>query len=172
MPSSNRDFIDIQPLGTSLRLEAVRVSTLSPMPAGAKVIAEVDGHGKGADSGWVLQLPSGIYVLRTQQGFVRTLNQRKVLSALRRMLRIAGTDDDVDGSAPAPTERDNAELAMLFRDWRAKADMPASRAAQLLGMSKRTYEGIEQGRGFRYPTLLILALRAIEKENTTAATVG
>lgn len=55
-----------------------------------------------------------------------------------------------------------AELAAMCRAWRAKAELPASRAAQVLGMSKRTYEGIEQGRGFVYPILLVHAIRAFD----------
>lgn len=170
MPPSNRDYLDIQPLGTSMRLEAIRQSTLAPMPAGAEVLAEVDGLGKGTDSGWVIQLPTGAYVLRTQQGFVRSLNQRKVLAALRRMGLTGSVDDDVEIGVPIPSETDSAQLAMMLRDWRAKADVPVSRAAQMLGMSKRTYEGIEQGRGFRYPTLLILALRAFDASSAAAIT--
>jgi DNA-binding XRE family transcriptional regulator len=52
------------------------------------------------------------------------------------------------------------ELAKLLKAWRAAADIPASRAAQILGIPERTIEGIEQGRGFRYGKLLILALMA------------
>jgi DNA-binding XRE family transcriptional regulator len=51
-----------------------------------------------------------------------------------------------------------AELAEALKRWREKAQLPANRAAQLLGIPRRTLEGIEQGRGFRYPRLLILAL--------------
>ena len=54
------------------------------------------------------------------------------------------------------------ELATLCRQWRERSELPASRAAQILGIPKRTYEGIEQGRGFPYPTLLVLAIRAFE----------
>lgn len=55
-----------------------------------------------------------------------------------------------------------AELAALCRAWREKSGMPASRAAQLLGIPRRTYEGIEQGRGFPYPIMLTLALKAFD----------
>lgn len=54
----------------------------------------------------------------------------------------------------------NADLAEAVKRWRG--DVPASRAAQLLGIPQRTLEGIEQGRGFRYPHLLILALQAFK----------
>jgi len=56
--------------------------------------------------------------------------------------------------------RQSRAMAKMLKDWRAKAGLPASRAAQLLGMSQRTYEGIEQGRGFAYPMLLTLAVQA------------
>ena len=59
---------------------------------------------------------------------------------------------------PEQTAKQRKEIAKLCRDWRDLAQIPASRAAQLLGISRRTYEGIEQGRGFAYPQLLILAL--------------
>lgn len=58
------------------------------------------------------------------------------------------------------------ELAAIVKRWRGvtldrpHGIFPASRAAQMLGIPKRTMEGIEQGRGFRYPQLLILAIRA------------
>lgn len=52
------------------------------------------------------------------------------------------------------------ELATAVRKWRGP--IPVSRAAQLLGMSKRTLEGIEQGRGFSYPILLTLALKTFD----------
>ncbi|MDP9837621.1 DNA-binding XRE family transcriptional regulator [Neorhizobium huautlense] len=55
-----------------------------------------------------------------------------------------------------------AELAELCKAWREKADIPASRAAQVLGIPKRTYEGIEQGRGFPYPLLLTHAIRSFD----------
>ncbi len=55
-----------------------------------------------------------------------------------------------------------AELAKMCQEWRAKADIPAHRAATMLGIPRRTYESIEQGRGFRYPLLLTLAIKAFE----------
>jgi DNA-binding XRE family transcriptional regulator len=55
-----------------------------------------------------------------------------------------------------------ADLAQAVKCWREAAALPASRAAQLLGIPQRTLEGVEQGRGFRYPQLLILALEAFK----------
>ncbi|MTK63028.1 MAG: hypothetical protein F8N15_00400 [Methanobacterium sp.] len=57
-----------------------------------------------------------------------------------------------------PVETTEDDLARLVKEWRG--EIPVSRAAQILGIPKRTLEGIEQGRSFRYNRLLILALRA------------
>lgn len=61
---------------------------------------------------------------------------------------------------------DAAQLAALLKRWRRGGSddgpyiFPASRAAEMLGLPKRTYENIEQGRGFAYPRLIVLALQA------------
>jgi hypothetical protein len=60
-------------------------------------------------------------------------------------------------SAPEMTDNPN-DLAAALKAWRG--DIPARAAAELLGIPKRTWEGIEQGRGFPYPQLLKIALRA------------
>lgn len=75
----------------------------------------------------------------------------------------ADTEDSIAlQKSPEYKQQQAAELAAMCRKWREKAGLPVSRAAQLIGMSKRTYEGIEQGRGFNYPILLTLALKAYE----------
>jgi DNA-binding XRE family transcriptional regulator len=56
----------------------------------------------------------------------------------------------------------NDELAAAVKAWRGKATQ--SEAAALLGISKRTLEGIEQGRGIAYPSLLLLAIKAIKPQ--------
>jgi len=50
------------------------------------------------------------------------------------------------------------ELSREVKSWRAREGLTAESAAKLLGIPKRTYEGIEQGRGFSYPLLLRLAM--------------
>lgn len=50
------------------------------------------------------------------------------------------------------------ELAESVRIWRGSVSQ--REAAEQLGISLRTLQGIEQGRGFRYPRLLLLALKA------------
>jgi len=66
-----------------------------------------------------------------------------------------------------PTDAD--ELAELLKRWRRGGrdrvghdDIGTEMAAVMLGLPRRTIEGIEQGRGFRYPRLLVLALQAFE----------
>ncbi|TGT57316.1 XRE family transcriptional regulator [Mesorhizobium sp. M00.F.Ca.ET.170.01.1.1] len=53
---------------------------------------------------------------------------------------------------------ENEKLAQEVKAWRAEAGFTAEAAAKLLGIPKRTFEGIEQGRGFPYPLLLRVAI--------------
>lgn len=51
-------------------------------------------------------------------------------------------------------------LAETVKAWRTARGLSAVAAAELLGLSARTLEGIEQGRPFRYEKMLRLALNA------------
>ncbi|MFI0849025.1 helix-turn-helix domain-containing protein [Mesorhizobium sp. IMUNJ 23232] len=55
---------------------------------------------------------------------------------------------------------DREKLAQEVKAWRAKGGFPADAAAKVLGIPKRTFEGIEQGRGFPYPVLLRVAMES------------
>ncbi|NEI52665.1 helix-turn-helix domain-containing protein [Rhizobium leguminosarum] len=55
---------------------------------------------------------------------------------------------------------ERAELAKAVRAWRDGNGLTVKQAADLLGMSRRTFEGIEQGRGFSYPAMLKIAMEA------------
>ncbi|ESX80659.1 helix-turn-helix domain-containing protein [Mesorhizobium sp. M0142] len=55
---------------------------------------------------------------------------------------------------------DNEKLAREVKAWRAKGGFTAESAANVLGIPKRTLEGIEQGRGFPYPVLLRVAIES------------
>jgi DNA-binding XRE family transcriptional regulator len=57
----------------------------------------------------------------------------------------------------------NEGLALAIKEWRGDK-MSAQMAARLLGLPPRTLQGIEQGRGFRYPRTLQLAMQAIRRE--------
>lgn len=54
------------------------------------------------------------------------------------------------------------ELAEFLKAWRARVFIPQTKAAELLGVSLRTYQSVEQGRGFRFETLLRLAVEHLE----------
>lgn len=86
-------------------------------------------------------------------GALRSVDTNKAEMALSRL----GSEQH-----DAEADDEDAELARMVKAWRDKADIPASRAAQMLGIPARTLEGIEQGRGFRYPRLLLLALLAFD----------
>jgi cytoskeletal protein RodZ len=51
-------------------------------------------------------------------------------------------------------------LAETMKDWRVARDMSAPQAAEHLEIPRRTLEGIEQGRPFRYEKILRLALKS------------
>ncbi len=74
------------------------------------------------------------------------------------------SDSDLDDILPRKrremTEAEKKELADMVKAWRGT--LSTSRAGQLLGMSGRTVEYIEAGRGFRYPLMLTLALKSFE----------
>lgn len=63
---------------------------------------------------------------------------------------------------PEYRERQARQTADMCREWRTSATLTAARAAEILGIPRRTYENIEQGRGFAYPQLLALALQAFK----------
>jgi transcriptional regulator with XRE-family HTH domain len=49
-------------------------------------------------------------------------------------------------------------LAVALRAWRDRYGLSIPQAVDVLGVPQRTLEQIEQGRGFRYPALLLMAL--------------
>ncbi|WP_292529562.1 XRE family transcriptional regulator [Mesorhizobium sp.] len=55
---------------------------------------------------------------------------------------------------------ENEKLAQDVKAWRTKEGFTAEAAAKVLGIPRRTFEGIEQGRGFRYPVLLRVAIKS------------
>jgi DNA-binding XRE family transcriptional regulator len=55
---------------------------------------------------------------------------------------------------------ENEKLAQEVKAWRANEGLTAEAAAKALGIPRRTFEGIEQGRGFPYPLLLRIAMES------------
>lgn len=138
------------------RLDAPRWQSAQPTPRGWARIsdAEVDG-----DLGVLVRNTStGLYALLLAGGAIRALDARKVEAALSSSVRDYGAAD--------------AELARALKAWRADADITAAHASQMLGIPIRTLDGIEQGRGFRYPRLLLLALQARPDSANTVDTPG
>ena len=58
---------------------------------------------------------------------------------------------------------DPERLAVIMTGWRKLMKLTAAEAAHLLGIPVRTLNGIEQGRGFRYPELLAHSIRHIDE---------
>lgn len=51
------------------------------------------------------------------------------------------------------------ELENLCREWKERKKLSNAGAAEKLGIPKKTFDNILQGRGFPYPQLLKIALR-------------
>lgn len=140
----NRGFLRCAPLDDdilgSLMLRGVP-ATCTPL---ALLFLDTDAR---PDAVLVSIRASGVLAAWTG-GAIKQIDQRKARAALEAM--------DPNGVS----EMDQAEIAQTLKDWRATAGMTQTRAAQVLGLPARTYEGIEAGRGFKYPRLLMLALAA------------
>jgi DNA-binding XRE family transcriptional regulator len=54
----------------------------------------------------------------------------------------------------------NEDLAAAMKAWRGKATQ--REAAARLGITTRTLQGIEHGRGIAHPSLLLIALKAVK----------
>lgn len=152
---SKRGRIEIRPLGSSYWSKSWMLDTIT-LPPGYTFIAEVTHSG---DQGHLVRTASGNFAVRLVYGAFKSVDQRKVAAALAEQ-RI-----DLDNPAPPQTEQAVAdELAGLLKEWRNGIQPPISLdlAEQMLDIPRRTLEGIEQGRGFRYPKLLVLALLAFK----------
>lgn len=58
---------------------------------------------------------------------------------------------------------DPQQLAAMMFGWRSELGITAETAAVKLGLPVRTLNGIEQGRGFRYPLLLTAAMKQVSE---------
>jgi hypothetical protein len=134
------------------------LATRFPLPRGHVLVGQVE-HPSDGERGLLMHNSStGSYAMYAR-GALRTLDNRKIRAALKE----AGADpNDPPELDLASTETDKAELANLLKDWRVKTDTSVQLAETVLGIPARTIEGIEQGRGFRYPRLIVLALQALE----------
>lgn len=55
-------------------------------------------------------------------------------------------------------------LARKLREWRARTGLSRTEAEAVLGISARTIEGIENGRGFTYAHLLLHFIATVKLE--------
>ena len=60
------------------------------------------------------------------------------------------------------------EVPAMLKAWRERANLSQSVAAQMLGVSQKTYEGWEQGRPMPYPKLLALAIQSTRVASSRA----
>jgi DNA-binding XRE family transcriptional regulator len=60
--------------------------------------------------------------------------------------------------------KDGRHLALCVAGWRQKLGLTQAQAAARLDLPLRTLEGIEQGRGFRYPSMLMATMMLHEEE--------
>lgn len=82
--------------------------------------------------------------------------------------RESGMDNDKDD-----IERTIAlHLAARVRTWRRQRGLSLREMSALTDISQRTLEGIEQGRGFRYPNLLADALEGMDAKARRVAAGG
>ena len=109
------------------------------------------------DAHIVLETKSRTYFMHRGGGVLLDLPQDETIAALHNAGLMLGED---------PSQRVKRELADLLKNWRRCAGLTTKEAGALLGISPRTLEGIEQGRGFRFPTLLVLALMQTMKDVT------
>lgn len=74
------------------------------------------------------------------------------------------------------SQKTHEHLAARLREWRKLYGLSLKELSAMTDISARTLEGIEQGRGFRYPNLITHAMRGItatpslkDDENEVAA---
>jgi hypothetical protein len=132
--SDNRARVRLRPLGD----DAPR------SPPGYTLLAVMDAPREG----WLARSQAGVLVCYTGHG-VASVDARKAQAAYEKMM-----------AAQVMRPDDPAELAADLKRWRG--DMSIHAAAAALGVSARTLEGVEQGRGFAHPRLLRIAMAVVK----------
>lgn len=72
---------------------------------------------------------------------------------------------DTARKSTLPYTPSNDELASMMRAFRDKHSLNAQKAGEWLGLSSRTIEGIEQGRGHSAGRLLAIALASLTSQS-------
>jgi hypothetical protein len=60
--------------------------------------------------------------------------------------------------------RNKIWLADVMKGWRRAVGLTVKQAAEVLDIPWRTLEGVEQGKGFRYPSLLVRTAMHLDKK--------
>lgn len=60
------------------------------------------------------------------------------------------------------------DLAVRLQEWRRKHGLSIHALADMTDIPYRTLQGVEQGRGFRYPAALVLMMQGIDAKEGTA----
>jgi hypothetical protein len=145
-PSPSRARVVARPIGTSLYTAVSGWERAWPVPPQWEIVSEVN---VGDDHGLMLRnLHTGLYAALVAAGGLKALPQRKALAAAASL------------DLQPQTASDPEEVADLLRGFLGRIVGTAATAEQLLGIPKRTAEGILQGKGFAYPKLLALAIQA------------
>ncbi len=76
--------------------------------------------------------------------------------------RVASALDHTGDQDAGNADISDAMLAEAVRTWRISSDFNRQTAGLVLGIPWRTIERIEQGRGFPYPRLLLIAIQLIK----------
>jgi DNA-binding XRE family transcriptional regulator len=103
----------------------------------------------------VREKKTGTYLMHRGGGLLIDLPQDAVIASLQESGLLQGE---------SPAQSMKRDLAGLMKEWRHRAMLNTEEAGARLGLSPRTIEGIEQGRGFSNANLLVLALLQAAKK--------
>jgi len=118
------------------------------VPSSMEALAVLfDGDSTAFPAGVLVRVKQTGILCKFSSGARSSVDERKAQAAHEQM-----------EAAPVGGGDERHELAALVKTWRGS--MTAKRAGKLLGISGRTVENIEQGRGFAHGRLLILAIMA------------
>lgn len=150
----NRDRINFRPTPGPV-LQAIGPPKV--LPDSARIVGVIDRDPDGEM--WLAHLRStGALVAISTSGSVQALPERKVLAAIAAHGLTLEELPVEDAMAPANARR----VGSLLRAWQDKAELTDHAAADLLGLSERTFQRWRDDGGCPYPKLVLMALRAIQ----------
>jgi len=167
MASFKRGRIRCAPL--SIYAEGAGSGLLLGLPKTLEPVAYMYDYTPYASYALLVRIRNTGRLVQWVNGATRSVDQRKAATALEWMESRIADGYDWHTRQDTRSYRSAASLAQLARRWRRGGKdvgeymFSSARAAELLGMPARTYEGIEQGRGFRYPQLIYLAISSFDR---------